>query len=57
MSINNFFELSLLNKSKLTCSMIEAHKVDLLENLKKFEEMLKVPHTHTLTLNILCIGN
>lgn len=57
MSINNFFELSLLNKSKLTCSMIEAHKVDLLENLKKFEEMLNVPHTHTLTLNILCIGN
>ncbi|XP_003244279.1 uncharacterized protein LOC100572963 [Acyrthosiphon pisum] len=40
MSIKNFFELSLLNKNKLTC-MIEADKMDLLENMKKFEEMLK----------------
>jgi len=52
MSINNFFELSVLNKNKLTC-MIEADKIDLLENMKKFEEMLKVPHIHLLTLNII----
>lgn len=52
MSIKNFFELSLLNKNKLTC-MIEADKIDLLENMKKFEEMLKVPHTHLLTLHLI----
>ncbi|XP_025193418.1 uncharacterized protein LOC112593270 [Melanaphis sacchari] len=40
MSLNNFFELSALNKNKLTC-MIEAVKIDLLENMKKFEDILK----------------
>ncbi|XP_022162271.1 uncharacterized protein LOC111028045, partial [Myzus persicae] len=40
MSINNFFEQSLPNKTKLTC-MIEAVKIELQENMKKFEEILK----------------
>ncbi|KAE9525929.1 hypothetical protein AGLY_013978 [Aphis glycines] len=40
MSNKNFYELSTLNKNKLTC-MIEALKIELLENVKKCEDILK----------------
>uniref|UniRef100_A0A2S2PHE8 Uncharacterized protein n=1 Tax=Schizaphis graminum TaxID=13262 RepID=A0A2S2PHE8_SCHGA len=40
MSMKNIFELSELNKKKLTC-MIEAVKIELHENMKKFEDILK----------------
>lgn len=46
MSINNFFELSLLNKSKLAVT-IEALQIELHENMNIFEDILKVPHTYS----------
>lgn len=44
--MKNIFELSELNKNELTC-MIEAVKIELHENMEKFEDILKVSHTHT----------
>lgn len=41
MSNKNFYELSILNKNKLAC-IIEALKIELLENTKKCEDILKV---------------
>jgi len=49
MSIKNLFESSISNKTKLTC-MMEAVKIELQENMKKFEEILKVLHTHSYIL-------
>ncbi|KAF0766911.1 Uncharacterized protein FWK35_00034561 [Aphis craccivora] len=40
MSNKNFYELSTLNINKLIC-MIEALKIELIENMKKFEDILK----------------
>jgi len=53
MSNKNFYELSTLNINKLIC-MIEALKIELIENMKKFEDILKVFITHKhITLFII----
>jgi len=57
MSNKNFYELSTLNKNKLTC-MIEALKIELLENMKKCEDILKVFITHKhITLFIIIFNS